>query len=455
MRKNKFLYLFVLIVLLTINVNAKVISKDEIEDDSYIIGNHLFTRDKNTDKNYNGELTTQVMLLASKSITGDSLDDMMVYYKTFLGEWINGITGQSITPPDYFEIGNRNLHDIIPVPNLFCNFDTRITSNTDSQGNYRNSRIVDCTTSAVVDNSLNYVYSISIAPRYNNLENIGGAEFYILKNADGTLPTESAYFDPLTGTFKINSTILTPVVIPNQCGDEGSYCNNGEGFYYEYDNDNAEPFYQIVSRLYYLDGEEKIYSEYSNIQSNGIFAKFGMSSDHPIRLSETINDNYALKVDSSLGNFGPGINGEVNYYNVKFKLNNVDTTKYMIREYRIYSPIEASEGSINSNYYDYYRDAENGSDTLEYMYMESLAKKKYVTPTRLNGGVVNAYLIADVRGMNAFGDYVDMSAKEAYSKKIYWPDEDNASRSAVARATICNLTQTECYEASSSAIVVN
>ena len=446
MKKNIFLCSILLIImLLTICVDAKVVSKDEIEDDSYIIGNYLFTRDKNTDKNYNGELTTQVMLLASKSIKSDSLNDMMVYYKTFLGEWINGITGQSITPPDYFEIGNRTLHDIVSTPNLFCNFDQILSE--------KKQRKIDCTTSAVVDGSLNYVYTRSQSNLPNNLENIGGAEFYILKNSDGSLPSESAYFDPSTGTFKVNNTKLTPVMIERTiCGDGLCWLNN-DNLYYEYDNE--EPFYQIVSRLYYLDGEEKIYSEYSNIQTNGIFAKFGMTTDHPLRISATVNENYSIKVDSSLGWFGAGINGEVNYYNVKFKLDNVDTTKYMIREYRVYSSIEAMMGSINSSYDNYYRDAENGSDTLEYLYLESLAKKKYTTPIRLNGGEINVYLIADVRGMNGYGDYIDVSDKEAFSKKLYWPDEDNASKSVVARATICNLTQTECYEASSPTVVVN
>ena len=71
------------------------------------------------------------------------------------------------------------------------------------------------------------------------------------------------------------------------------------------------------------------------------------------------------------------------------------------------------------------------------------------------GEWINVYLIADVRGINGYGDDVDMSAKEAFSKKIYCTDEDNNSKSVVARATICNLTQTECYEASSPTVVVN
>ncbi len=433
--------IFSMILLLTQNVNAAYMKSADIEDDSYVIGNYLFTRDTNTDAGYNGELTTKVMLLAAKSINGEELSDMKVYYKTFLGDWINGITGEAISDPVGFEIKNRNLKETIPTPDLDCVFQAS------SAANGQQTNVIKCTSSAVVDGELNYASTFA-GSSYNKLTKISGVEFYMLRNSDNTLPEGIAYYDGYDRFRVGNSTTVYPVKI---CEGETEGCL-GE-YLYTFNLDPWDhPFYQIVSRLYYLDGEEKVYSSYSNIQTNGAVARFRIGETN-VKLDATINTDYALKVNSSFGSYGPGINGEVNYYNVKFNLGNIDTTKYMIREYRVYSARSAFDETFNFdvNSQDYYQNAEGGDDVYEYLYLESVVKEKYKHARRLAGGLVDVYLIADVRGIDVFGEsYLDMSGTSVYSKRLYWPDDvdNNESRAIVAKATICNLAQTECYEVS-------
>lgn len=77
-------------------------SKDDISSSSYIIGTNLFTR--NGSDEYDGVLTTEYIMLASKSIKSDKKDDMIIYAKNARGKWINAITAEEITPPDDFKI---------------------------------------------------------------------------------------------------------------------------------------------------------------------------------------------------------------------------------------------------------------------------------------------------------------------------------------------------------------
>ena len=92
---NKFLFVLVLLLVST-NVNAKVIDKNDIFENSYVIGNHIFTE--------NTILTTKHIMLASKTIGGNSLDNMTIYYKAPGGIWMDGLTGDILNVPDSFEV---------------------------------------------------------------------------------------------------------------------------------------------------------------------------------------------------------------------------------------------------------------------------------------------------------------------------------------------------------------
>lgn len=89
------------------SASAISVEPDDVPNQTYIIGTHMFTRDKNAA--YPGYITTKSIMLAAQTIEGDSLDDMKVYYKTARGVWVNGLTNQQIDKPANFDIVKRNL----------------------------------------------------------------------------------------------------------------------------------------------------------------------------------------------------------------------------------------------------------------------------------------------------------------------------------------------------------
>ena len=92
-----------------INVFAETLLSTEVPNSSYIIGSYVFTRDINDNTGYDGKLSTGLIMLASKTIDSNNLSDMVIYYKTATGKWINGLNGENITPPLSFNINYINL----------------------------------------------------------------------------------------------------------------------------------------------------------------------------------------------------------------------------------------------------------------------------------------------------------------------------------------------------------
>ena len=111
--KKKLLYLLLLFGILfciKINVNAKEISSSDISPRTYIIGKHEFTE--------NITLSTKHIMLASKTIEGDTLDDMIIYYKNPRGKWINGLTGETINVSEKFDLEYVDLVKGLEAPTL-------------------------------------------------------------------------------------------------------------------------------------------------------------------------------------------------------------------------------------------------------------------------------------------------------------------------------------------------
>lgn len=113
--QKQILFILILIIVNVSSVNAITFAPDEIESNTYVIGNHLFTRDKVYDINgnllYKGALSTDYIMLASKSIESDNIDDMIIYYKSIVGTWKNAITNEVIAEeelPSTFEIDYIN-----------------------------------------------------------------------------------------------------------------------------------------------------------------------------------------------------------------------------------------------------------------------------------------------------------------------------------------------------------
>ena len=120
--KNKFLLFSVVSILAMflgiVSTDAKTINKDDIPTSTYVIGTHMFTRSVNQDTGYNGRLTTKLIMLAAKTIDGDSLDDMIIYYKAASGKWMDGLSGQVISNVDTFEIKYQDMKIVLETPIL-------------------------------------------------------------------------------------------------------------------------------------------------------------------------------------------------------------------------------------------------------------------------------------------------------------------------------------------------
>ena len=111
--KKKLLYLLLLFGILfciKINVNAKEISSSDISPITYIIGSYEFTE--------NTTLTTRHIMLASKTIDGNTLNDMIIYYKNPRGKWINGLTGEIVEVSEKFNIEYVDLIKFLTTPTL-------------------------------------------------------------------------------------------------------------------------------------------------------------------------------------------------------------------------------------------------------------------------------------------------------------------------------------------------
>ena len=109
--KKKLLYLLMLFGLTSIvDVSAKEILSDDIAPRTYVIGTHEFTE--------NTTLSTKHIMLASKTINGDTLNDMIIYYKNPRGKWLNGLTGESIEVSDKFNIEYVDLVKYLAKPTL-------------------------------------------------------------------------------------------------------------------------------------------------------------------------------------------------------------------------------------------------------------------------------------------------------------------------------------------------
>ena len=109
--KRKIYLLMFLCLLPIINIKAISIDKDAINASTYVIGNYMFTRDVDEETGYDGRLNTQRIMLAAKTITGNTEADMIIYYKTARGNWIDALSNdQNIEVPETFDILNIDLN---------------------------------------------------------------------------------------------------------------------------------------------------------------------------------------------------------------------------------------------------------------------------------------------------------------------------------------------------------
>lgn len=187
--KKKLLYLLLLFGILfciKINVNAKEILSSDISPRTYIIGAYEFTE--------NTTLTTRHIMLASKTIDGNTLNDMIIYYKNPRGKWINGLTGETVEVSEKFNIEYVDLIKFLTTPTLenILGDETSATLSITSSGYYLDS---------------------------NNLSKISGWELYekttdgYLKITEGTNYNYKVTLNPgetktfVARVYKLNETL--------------------------------------------------------------------------------------------------------------------------------------------------------------------------------------------------------------------------------------------------------
>lgn len=118
--KKKIIYAIAFLLLsLFINaveVNAAIVVTEDIPSRTYIIGTHMFTREGSS--SYDGTLTTKYIMLASKTITGEAIDDMVIYYKNARGVWVDVLTNTEVEMPNTVEVEYKDNERALPRPTL-------------------------------------------------------------------------------------------------------------------------------------------------------------------------------------------------------------------------------------------------------------------------------------------------------------------------------------------------
>ena len=146
---KKILLVLVLNLMFFSTVSALIVSKDDVESGTYIIGKYMFTRTPNDENNYDGKLNTKRIMLASKTISGDTESAMIVYYKNVAGNWIDGLTGKALVAPSTFEIDVIDMNVEVAGPIILDDLSDYIVNKVDVYpstyiiGNYMYTRDID------------------------------------------------------------------------------------------------------------------------------------------------------------------------------------------------------------------------------------------------------------------------------------------------------------------------
>ena len=414
MKKKILLVLILSLCFLMPNVKAKVVLKEEVENGTYIIGKYMFTRTDQLEAGYGGVLTTPLIMMASKT-TEDELKNQTIYYKSLFGEWKNGLTNETITAPDYFEIENRDLIDILPTPQLECTFDEKTVVCATSFNYTKN----DGTTSLV------YAYSDYSDSSHDFSQKGDGVvdcdyEFYFLKDANGNHVSGDVPVRYENGRFYSGTNELTLALV--------DYNDNLDD---DYDPNQT---YHIVSRFFNYGNSE--YSEYSNIVTNIGTADYNYLPEN-LEILGTVNTDERIDTTE-----------DGNYYNVKFdlKLDYVrgdldlgSDQKYKFKSYEVYSSEKPKDSLIITDLINNYNEL--------YMknYRETVAQEKYTKARRFANANFDAYLVAETE-FEDLGNYTYEST--AYSASIV----KNYYGKYIAKIKACNDDETNCFYVTTSVL---
>ena len=238
--KKRLLYLTFFLSLLglcTVIVEAKEVAAKDVEGNSYVIGTHIFTG--------NTTLTTSHIMLAAKTTESNNIEDMVIYYKTPRGSWINGATGESLTAPENFKINYTDLkleedNDTVSAPKepiLVLNDILWIDYETDK---------------------FSYVLSIFIDDIEDKSNKVSGVElsFYDSDIDQGAIKVEDLKYDEVFSGH---------TAIPNDEYKGKENVEVGKEYHYHSISFKKSPrsYYGVRARAYVEDANgKKVYSDY-------------------------------------------------------------------------------------------------------------------------------------------------------------------------------------------------
>lgn len=147
MKKIKYILLLLFCLFFSSEVKAIAYTDADIDDYSIVIGSYLFTSDYTQEEyeasGYNGFINTKFAMLAATSIPNyDGTDDMLIYYKYGLDDWVDYISDEAILLPEVVNITHVNGVCIDPIckgqkVNVTLKYNDNVTPNKTESINYK------------------------------------------------------------------------------------------------------------------------------------------------------------------------------------------------------------------------------------------------------------------------------------------------------------------------------
>ena len=309
--KKIFSYFTIIVCLLILgnmkNAYATEIKTDDIANSTYVIGKCMFTRDI-SDK-YSGSLSTDVIMLAAKTIDSNNLEDMIIYYKNARGIWVNALNNEQVEMNETVEIEYKNNVEYIQAPTLSNTYGNSIPGgeinsglNVISEGAYSidTGNLSGYEVYEKIDDKYVLINTAESDQKFTKSTlitvNFGESKIYVARVYMYNEENEKIYSDYSNEIVIDNTTLKTPT-LTKVAGDattaqltvffEGAYANetisiSGYELYEKNGNnltlvDTIETTFGTpvtvdvkeskiyVARVYiYNQSNEKIYSDYSN-----------------------------------------------------------------------------------------------------------------------------------------------------------------------------------------------
>ena len=268
------------------NVLAAEIVSDDIPNSTYIIGKCMFTREVSS--SYNGSLSTDVIMLAAKTIDSNRLEDMIIYYKNARGVWVNALTNQKVNIGEKINVEYKNNEIYLMTPTLI------------------NSSLTACGTSdcEFVSELKDGKYRYDLSIKNQNVSFTG----YEIYEKNGEAYTK-------VGEGKVHNPEVIEVTI--EPGEKKIY----------------------VARIYAeKTNGEKVYSEYSN----------ELVIDHSVVETPSLINSSLTACGTSDCEFVPELKDGKYRYDLSIKNQNVSFTGYEIYEKNGEAYTKVGEGKVHN-----------------------------------------------------------------------------------------------------------